>query len=156
MSRHRAIIRWQRNQQMFVDNEYSRAHSWQFDGGAEIAASASPDIVPVPHSVPGNVDPEEAFVAALSSCHMLTFLAIAAKRKFLIDSYVDDAEGVLEENALGRLAVTRVTLRPRICFSGENRPTRKQLEKMHHRSHELCFIANSVLTEVRTEIVEEE
>ena len=102
-----------------------------------------------------NVDPEEAFVASLSSCHMLTFLAIAAKRKFLVDSYVDDAEGVLAENAVGRLAVTRVTLRPRVKFSGDKQPSREQLEKMHHRSHELCFIANSVLTEVATEIVEE-
>jgi len=155
MSKHRATIRWQRDGQPFTDNRYSRAHSWHFDGGAEIAASASPDVVPLPHSVAANVDPEEAYVASLSSCHMLTFLAIAAKRKFLVDSYVDEAEGLLAENAVGRLAVTRVTLRPRVKFSGEKQPSREQLEKMHHRSHELCFIANSVLTEVVTEIVEE-
>lgn len=156
MSVHRATIRWQRDGQVFTDNEYSRAHRWQFDGGAEVAASASPDIVPLPYSDAAGVDPEEAFVAALSSCHMLTFLAIAAKRKYLVDSYVDDAEGVMGENAQARLAVARVTLRPRVRFGGSRRPSREQLEKMHHRSHELCFIANSVTTEVTTEIVEED
>ena len=154
MSQHTARITWQRGEQPFADNEYSRAHTWQFDGGAVVPASPSPDIVPLPHSVPENVDPEEAFVASLSSCHMLTFLAIAAKRRFVVDEYVDDAAGLLAKNEDGRLAITEVVLRPKVVFGGDNVPGREQLEKLHHRAHELCFIANSVRTEVRTEIVE--
>ena len=154
MSEHRAIVTWQRGDAVFVNNEYSRAHEWAFDGGVVVPASASPDVVPLPFSVADNVDPEEAFVAALSSCHMLVFLAIAAKRKYCVDNYHDDAVGVLGENEDGRQAVTRVTLRPRVTFSGDSRPSLEQLEKLHHRSHELCFIANSVKTEVVTEIVD--
>jgi organic hydroperoxide reductase OsmC/OhrA len=153
MSQHRATIRWSRNGATFTDNNYSRGHSWSFDGGAVVAASASPDVVPLPHSVAENVDPEEAFVAALSSCHMLVFLAIAAKRRWLVDDYVDDAIGLLAENADGRLAVTEVTLRPRVVFAGDRQPSVAQLERLHHRAHELCFIANSVCTTVTTEIV---
>ena len=153
MSNHLATIRWERGDASFLDMRFSRAHRWEFDGGAVVAASASPHVVPLPHAVAENVDPEEAFVAALSSCHMLTFLAIAAKRRFVVDRYDDEAVGTMTDIGGGREAVTRVVLRPRIVFSGDP-PDRAALEKMHHRAHELCFIANSVKTDVVTEIVD--
>ena len=111
-------------------------------------ASSSPHVVPLPYSVEENVDPEEAFVAALSSCHMLFFLSIAAKRRYVVDSYTDPALGVMAENEEGRVAMTRVTLSPQVVFSGERQPTQEDIDKMHHQSHELCFIANSEKTEV--------
>lgn len=154
MSQHTATVMWQRQaDEIFSDNQYSRGHEWQFDGGARVAASASPDVVPLPYSVTENVDPEEAMIAALSSCHMLVFLGIAAKKRFVVDSYQDHATGTLEKNAQGRTALTKVVLRPKVVFSGKNQPTLKVLEKMHHQSHENCFIANSVKTEVTTEII---
>ena len=153
MSTHCATIRWHRNGQSFSDNNYSRGHTWGFDGGAVVAASASPDIVPPPHSVPEYVDPEEAFVAALSSCHMLMFLSIAAKRGYVVDEYTDAASGVLGKDRNGKDMITAVTLRPSAVYSADNQPTGQQIEKMHHRSHDLCFIANSVVTDVQVEIV---
>jgi organic hydroperoxide reductase OsmC/OhrA len=153
MAEHVATIEWQRNGADFVDDKYSRAHLWKFDGGLSVPASASPHIVPEPMSVAGNVDPEEAFVASISSCHMLFFLAICARRGFVVDDYNDAAVGFLEKNADGREAITRVVLRPDARYSGKKIPTLEQLEKIHHRSHELCFIANSVRTEIVTEIV---
>ncbi|EGQ9152664.1 OsmC family protein [Vibrio parahaemolyticus] len=154
MSEHSAVIRWVRNEgEVFKDNQYSRAHFWEFDGGLTVPASPSPLVVPLPLSVEANVDPEEAFIAALSSCHMLVFLSIAAKRKYVIDSYTDEAVGVLSKNSEGRAAVTKVVLRPHIVFSGDKIPNKEQLTKMHHLSHENCFIANSVKTEVITEII---
>ena len=148
MSEYTATVSWQRDGRTFVDDDYSRGHHWEFDGGLVIPASASPDIVPLPKSVAENVDPEEAFVAALSSCHMLFFLAIAAKRGFRIDSYKDHAIGSMTKNDHGKLAMTRVVLRPEIAFSGDKQPTREQIEKIHRQSHDQCFIANSVTTEV--------
>jgi organic hydroperoxide reductase OsmC/OhrA len=148
MSEHTATIVWQRGNQPFVDNAYSRGHEWKFDGGATVAASASPDVVPLPMSVAENVDPEEAFVAALSSCHMLFFLAIAAKRGFVIDSYTDAALGYTGKNKDGRIAVTKVVLEPKISFVGDRIPIAEQVQQMHEKSHDLCFIANSVNTEV--------
>ncbi|MGF1756527.1 OsmC family protein [Photobacterium sagamiensis] len=154
MSEYTAVIRWNRSEdEIFSDNQYSRGHIWEFDGGVTVPASSSPHVVPLPYSVEANVDPEEAFIAALSSCHMLVFLSIAAKRKYVIEGYVDNALGVMEEDADGKTSVTKVTLRPHIVFSGERQPTFEQLEKMHHMSHENCFIANSVKTEVTTEII---
>ena len=117
MSEYRATIEWQRGDQAFLDNRYSRGHSWLFDGGARIAASSSPQVVPVPLSIEENVDPEEAFIASLSSCHMLFFLYFAAKGGFVLDSYVDDATGIVGKNAEGKLAVTKVTLNPVTRFS---------------------------------------
>ncbi len=153
MSEHYAQISWQRKQdEVFSDNNYSRGHVWEFDGGLTVPASPSPHVVPLPLSIEENIDPEEAYIAALSSCHMLVFLSIAAKRKYVIDSYIDKAVGTLAENEAGRMAVTKVILRPDVVFSGERVPTREQLEKMHHLSHENCFIANSVKTEIVTEI----
>ncbi len=153
MSKHTATIRWQRdNDEIFSDNQYSRGHVWEFDGGVTIPASSSPHVVPM-HSVAENVDPEEAFIAALSSCHMLVFLSIAAKRRYVVDRYEDHAGGVLGEDEHGKTSVTTVWLRPQVTFNGENIPDEAQLRKMHHLSHEHCFIANSVKTEVITEII---
>jgi len=153
MSEYVATIRWQRGDQPFTDNKYSRGHEWAFDGGITVAASASPDIVPLPMSVAENVDPEEAFVASLSSCHMLFFLDIAAKSGFVVDEYTDAAVGYLDKNNEGRIAITKVVMRPKATYSGEKIPDSEKIGKMHHRAHELCFIANSVKTEISTEIV---
>jgi organic hydroperoxide reductase OsmC/OhrA len=153
MSTYTAIISWERGDQGFIDNRYSRAHLWRFDGEVEVTASSSPHVVPLPFSNAAAVDPEEAFVASLSSCHMLWFLSIAAKRKFLVDRYTDNAEGVLAENADGKLAMTRVTLRPEVSFSGASIPSHAELDQMHHEAHDECFIANSVKSEVRCEPV---
>jgi organic hydroperoxide reductase OsmC/OhrA len=149
MSEHQAHIQWQRKpDERFVDLRFSRAHTWQFDGGQVVQASSAPTSVPLPYSKPENIDPEEAFVAALSSCHMLTFIWLAAKDKFVVDSYDDPAVGHMSKNAQGRLAVTSVRLEPQVVFSGEKIPTDEDVKRLHHGAHEQCFIANSVLTEV--------
>jgi organic hydroperoxide reductase OsmC/OhrA len=153
MSTYTATIVWERGEQAFLDRRYSRRHLMRFDGGAEVPGSSSPHSVPVPGSDPAAVDPEEAFVASLSSCHMLWFLDIASRRKFRVDRYTDEAVGVMEKNAEGKLAMTRVTLRPRVEFSGERTPTRGEIEALHHAAHVECYIANSVKTEVRCEPV---
>ena len=152
MSRYSATVSWVRGDQDFLGNEYSRGHDWHFDGGLTVPASASPDIVPLPMSVAENVDPEEAFVASLSSCHMLFFLSLAQRRKIVVDRYTDDAVGYLEQREDGRSAMTRVVLRPR-CEYADNPPDPAIVEKLHHKAHELCFIANSVTSEIVTEIV---
>ena len=152
MSEYKATISWYRkDEEDFLQSQYSRGHDWTFDGGTVVPASSSPQVVPLPYSVEANVDPEEAFVASLSSCHMLLFLSIAAKRRFIVDSYIDNAVGTMERDTNGKLSITRVKLRPQIVFSGEKQPTAEQIAKMHHQSHEQCFIANSVKTEVITE-----
>ncbi|MCW8946902.1 MAG: OsmC family protein [Sedimenticola sp.] len=151
MSTYTARITWQRGDELFVDNKYSRGHLWTFDGGVTVPASSSPHVVPVPLSVEANVDPEEAFVASLSSCHMLFFLALAAQQRFVVDSYVDDAVGVMGLNDLGKTAMLSVKLRPVISFNGEKQPTSEELESLHHKSHDFCFIANSVKTDVVVE-----
>lgn len=155
MSEHRytAEIRWERGDAVFTDNRYSRAHTWRFDGGIEVPASSSPQVVRLPFSNEAAVDPEEAFVAALSSCHMLSFLYLLAKRGFRADRYVDEATGILSRNAAGKLAMTQVTLRPQVTFSGDERPSRAELDQLHHQAHEDCFIASSVRTDVRCEPV---
>ena len=134
----------------FLRGKYSREHTWTFDGGVTVEASASPSEVPVPYSNPANVDPEEAFVAAVSSCHMLTFLFLAYKAGFQIDSYEDQAVGVMTPNDRGRRWVSAITLRPKIVYSGQ-RPTDEEEQRLHHESHEQCFIANSIKTVVRVE-----
>lgn len=153
MSSYSAEVSWQRHGEDFLGNRYSRRHLLRFDGGLEVPGSSSPHVVPLPMSDASALDPEEAFVASLSSCHMLWFLSIAAKRRFCVDSYLDKAEGVMAKNADGKLAMTVVTLRPAVSFSGERQPTREELDKLHHEAHEACFIANSVKTEVRCEPV---
>ena len=154
MSEYTAELLWVRGEgEDFLGNKYSRRHLLRFDGGAEVAGSSSPHSVPLPMSDASAVDPEEAFVASLSSCHMLWFLAIAAKRKFRVDRYFDAAVGVMEKNAQGKFAVTRVTLRPEVIFSGEHKPTRADIEHLHHTAHDECYIANSVKSEVLCEPV---
>lgn len=143
-----ATIRWSRDGADFAGNRYSRAHTWRFDGGIEVPASASPLVVPLPLSREDAVDPEEAFVAAIASCHMLTFLWLAGKKRFVIDAYEDRAAGVMTKNADGRLFVSKVTLDPAIVFSGDRRPGADAIADLHHLAHRECFIANSVLTEV--------
>jgi len=153
MSEYVVTVRWARGAELFIDNKYRRAHTWTFDGGVEVPASSSPTVVPAPYSELCAVDPEEAFVASLSSCHMLWFLSIAARRKFCVDSYVDNAHGVMAKNVAGKLAMTQVTLRPRVAFTGERLPTSDDIAAMHHKAHAECFIANSVTTDVRCEPV---
>jgi organic hydroperoxide reductase OsmC/OhrA len=145
---YRATISWKRGEGDFAKGRYSRAHSWRFDGGIEVPASAAPQVVPLPMSVAEAVDPEEAFVASLSSCHMLTFLDLARRAGFVVDSYVDEAEGVMDRIDAGRFWISKVTLHPKIAFSGEKIPDEIDLSRLHHDAHEFCFIANSVKTEV--------
>jgi organic hydroperoxide reductase OsmC/OhrA len=153
MSEYCALVKWARGKdEPYIDNKYSRGHVWEFDGGVCVPASSSPHVVPPPYSVEKNVDPEEAFVASLSSCHMLFFLSIAAKKRFVVESYTDNAIGIMEKDQTGKISMTRVTLRPKVVFTGDRMPSREELEKMHHLSHGQCFIANSVKTEVTTEI----
>ena len=145
-----ATVAWQRDGQDFAGQRYSRGHAWQFDGGLTVPASSSPLSVPLPMSVAANIDPEEALVAATSSCHMLFFLSLAAQRGYVIDDYRDDAVGELGKNAAGRLAMTRIVLRPRIVFAGEA-PSPEALAALHHDAHERCYIANSLTADVVVE-----
>jgi organic hydroperoxide reductase OsmC/OhrA len=151
MSEHVAEVVWERGDAPFLDQRYSRRHELRFDGGAQWAGSSSPQVVPAPMSDPAAVDPEEAFVASISSCHMLWFLSIAAKHGFVVDHYRDRAIGLMGKDAHGRLAITRVTLRPEVRFAGTQEPDEVEVAAMHHEAHESCFIANSVKTEVRCE-----
>lgn len=151
MHTYEATVTWNRGEQKFVDNRYSRGHTWRFDGGAQVPASSSPYVVPVPMSVAAGVDPEEALVASTSSCHMLFFLDIAAKRGFVVDGYTDRAFGVMEKTAEGKIAMTRITLRPQVTFGGERKPTPEETDRIHHESHAQCFIANSLKSEVVVE-----
>jgi organic hydroperoxide reductase OsmC/OhrA len=146
--RHGATVLWTRGTQPFVDRRYSRAHVWRFDGGAEVPASSSPLVVPLPLSDAAAVDPEEAFVAALASCHMLFFLDFASRAGLLIDRYEDRAEGLMGRNAEGREWVERVTLRPSLVLPRGTTADPALLADLHHRSHEHCFIAQSVRSQV--------
>ena len=146
-----ATVRWERDTQDFRDLRYSRRHRWTFDGGIEVAASSSPGVVRVPLSDPAAVDPEEAFVASLASCHLLSFLWLAAKAGFVVDAYADDAVGVLAPKEGGRMWVSTVTLRPRVRFAPGAAPDAAAFADLHHRAHEECFIASSVRTDVRCE-----
>jgi organic hydroperoxide reductase OsmC/OhrA len=148
MSVHTAEIAWHRHGARFTDNRYSRLHQWTFDGGAVVPASSSPQVVKVPLSDPAGVDPEEAYVAALASCHMLWFLSLAARDGYVVDAYVDLAEGTMGHNAEGRAAVTVVTLKPQVGFSGGKLPDDGELARLHHEAHASCFLANSVKTRI--------
>jgi organic hydroperoxide reductase OsmC/OhrA len=143
-----AKLVWERGGQAFTDQKYSRAHEWIFDGGLRVPASSSPLSVALPMSNADNLDPEEALVAAASSCHMLFFLSIAAGSGFVIDRYQDHATGVLGMNAQGKMALTKITLHPEITFSGALQPGPQELEAMHHRAHDQCYIANSLKAEI--------
>lgn len=149
MATYEARIRWTRGpNEIFSDGRYSRAHTWAFDGGVVVPASSAVSAVPLPFSKPENVDPEEAFVAAISSCHMLTFLYLAAKARLIVDTYDDNAVGEMARNDQGRLAVTRVRLAPVIAFSGPVAPADADVARLHHDAHAECYIANSVRSEI--------
>lgn len=143
-----AEVIWERGQQAFLDNRYSRQYLMKFDGGIEVIGSSSPWVVPLPLSEPQAVDPEESFVSAISSCHMLWFLSIAAKRGFVVDSYHDQAVGVMTANAHKKYWVSDVVLQPKILFSGVKLPSLEAIQQMHDEAHEECFIANSVKTQI--------
>ncbi|MET0226503.1 MAG: OsmC family protein [Dokdonella sp.] len=151
MSEHTANIRWQRGEGEFAQGRYSRAHQWRFDGGAVIAASPSPHVVPAPWSDAAAIDPEEAFVASISSCHMLWFLSLAAERGFIVDHYEDDAVGTMARIAPQRQAITEVVLRPAIGYAAGAAPDAAAASALHEAAHERCFIANSVKTAIRIE-----
>ncbi len=152
MSEHLATIEWSRGDQPFLDKRYARAHDWRFDGGAVVRGSSAPsDLVPAPLSDPAAVDPEEALVAALSSCHMLFFLAFAAKSGFTVDRYRDEAVGVLGRDDRGKTSITSVALRPLVAFSGETQPDAAAIDDLHHRAHGACYIANSIRADVTIE-----
>ncbi len=146
MTQHHATIEWQRGTADFTYEAYSRDHGWSFPGGIEVAASAAPAF----KGSPDRLDPEEAFVAAIASCHMLTFLALAARKNIVVERYQDHAVGVLEKNDDGRLAITKVTLRPQLSFGGDP-PAAEELNRLHQQSHQGCFIANSVQTTITVE-----
>jgi len=148
MSEHRATISWTRSSPDFLKGQYSREHMWSFDGGVTLAASPSPSVVPAPWSNAALVDPEEAYVASVASCHMLTFLWLAGRQGFQVDSYRDEAVGTMTKNERGVPWVSRITLRPTIEWSGAKAPTPADLERLHHDAHDGCFIANSIKTEV--------
>lgn len=153
MSEYFAGIVWElKSGEDFLANQYSRSHSWHFDGGVQVLASSSPHLVPPPHSVAEAVDPEEAFVASLSSCHMLWFLALAAQSGFLVKEYKDNATGTMARNKEGRMAMTELVLKPIAEFENGYCPDNEQLASLHHEAHEKCFIANSVKTNVRIEL----
>jgi organic hydroperoxide reductase OsmC/OhrA len=149
MVSYKATVEWSRAGANFLDNKYSREHRWEFDSGVTVPASSSPHVVPIPYSNPNAVDPEEALIVALASCHMLSFLYVAAKNAFVVDDYKDEATGKMTRNAAGKFWVSEVTLNPKIQFSGEKIPGAAEIKALHHRAHEECFIANSVKTLVR-------
>lgn len=150
MSDYTAVIEWSRGDQPFLDNRYARAHNWRFDGGAVVRGSSAPGSVPIPMSDPAAVDPEEAVVAAVSSCHMLFFLAYAAKSGLIVDHYEDHAVGTLARDDRSKVSLTTITLRPSVRFSGEA-PGAATLTDLHHRAHEACYISNSLRSDVRIE-----
>lgn len=156
MAAYKATITWKRNGANFTDNRYKRAHLWQFDGGVKMPASSSPHVVPLPYSDPSAVDPEEALLAAMASCHMLAFLSIAAKRGYIVDEYKDAAEAIMEKNSAGKWAITKAVLHPVSKYSANAAPKKEEDLEMHHEAHEECFIANSVRTEINIEPVIEE
>jgi organic hydroperoxide reductase OsmC/OhrA len=150
--RYEATVRWQLQEgERFTAQRYGRGHEWAFDGGARVRASASAQHVRAPYADPAGIDPEEALVAALASCHMLFFLHLAARAGFVVAAYEDRAEGVMGRREDGREWISRVTLRPAVAFAGEKRPDEAAVAALHHAAHEGCYIANSVRTEVRIE-----
>jgi organic hydroperoxide reductase OsmC/OhrA len=151
MSEHKATIKWTRTGGDFLKGRFSREHTWSFDGGVTVPASASPSVVPPPLSNPANVDPEEAFVASLSSCHMLTFVYLAQRAGFVVDSYEDEAVGVLAKNEAGARWIATVTLRPQVVYGADKRPTPEDEQRLHHEAHEQCFISQSVKSDVRVD-----
>jgi organic hydroperoxide reductase OsmC/OhrA len=148
MSEHKATISWKRSGPDFLKGKFSREHAWKFDGGLTVPASASPSVVPTPFSNPANIDPEEAFVASVSSCHMLTYVYLACRQGFQVDSYEDEAVGKMTKNEQGVPWVSSIVLSPKIAYSGEKLPSQADEERLHHLAHEQCFISNSIKTSV--------
>jgi organic hydroperoxide reductase OsmC/OhrA len=148
MSQHKATIKWAFSGQDFLKGRFSREHTWTFDGGQTVTASASPSVVPAQFCNVAGVDPEEAFVASLSSCHMLTFVYLASRKGFGISAYEDEAVGTMTKNAEGRMWISSVTLAPRVTWSGDKRPTPEEEHALHEAAHHECFISNSVKTEI--------
>lgn len=147
MSEHPAALSWSRNDREFTYETYSRDHVLTFENGQKSLASSAPGFVGNPEAL----NPETLLVGSLSSCHMLTFLAVCAKRGYVVDHYDDDASGLLEKNSDGKMAITRITLRPKVTFSGDKRPSAEELAKLHERAHANCFIGSSIRAEVRVE-----
>ncbi|WP_103070469.1 OsmC family protein [Aquimarina sediminis] len=147
--KHSARIFWKKEpQELFVDGEYSRTHMWSFDGGAKLIASSSPQVVPIPMSDPSVIDPEEAFLASLSSCHMLFFLSIAMSQKYSVKTYEDNVCGTLGKNKKGKTAIEQIKLNPKVIFCGSKQPSMAQVVKMHDMAHARCFIANTIQSEI--------
>jgi organic hydroperoxide reductase OsmC/OhrA len=151
MSDHRATVLWTRTDEGFLQSKYSRNHTWSFDGGLTVPATAAPNVIPPPWTDVTHIDPEEAFIASVASCHMLTFLHVASKAGFLVDRYEDEAIGTMAKNEKGIPWVKTIVLRPRIAFGGEKIPSAPEIDQLHHKAHDFCFIANSVKTEIRVE-----
>lgn len=150
--KYEARVTWNKKDgEKFTDNRYSRAHEWAFDCGITVRASSSPSVVPLPLSAADAIDPEEGLVASVSSCHMLYFLFFAAKKGFVVERYDDEAFGVLEKNEAGKMFMSRITLRPKVTFSGDRTPSADELHALHHSAHEECFIATSLKTEIGVE-----
>ncbi len=148
--RYTASVFWEKKDtESFTDNKYSRKHTWAFDGGTEVPASSSPQVVPLPMSDASAVDPEEAFVAAISSCHMLFFLSIAASNNYIIETYEDNAEGVMRKNESGQMVMADIILNPKIVFSGSNIPSAEQINSLHDSAHKKCYLANSVKSTIK-------
>ena len=151
MSEHKAVIKWALPSGDFLKGRYTREHTWSFDGGLTVPASASPTVVPVPMSNPANIDPEEAFVASVSSCHMLTFLFVAYREKLEVLAYEDEAVGVMTKNDAGVQWISSVVLNPKVKY-GATTPTPEQERRMHDAAHHGCFISNSVKTDIRVQL----
>jgi organic hydroperoxide reductase OsmC/OhrA len=149
MASYQATVEWSRKGADFLDNKYSREHRWHFDGGVTVIGSSSAHVVPIPYSNPSAVDPEEALIVALASCHMLSFLYVAGKNGLIVDDYRDEATGKMAKNEAGKFWIAEVTLHPKIHFSGAKLPSASEIKALHHAAHEECFIANSVKTDVR-------
>jgi len=152
MSEHKAVIRWKHSRGEFLEGKYSREHTWTFDGGFTVPAAPSPLNVPVAYGNPANVDPEEAFVAAVSSCHMLTFLYLAYQAGFQVETYEDSAIGQMNKNDRGIPWVSQVTLHPKIVYCADKSPAVQEQAELHHQAHEQCIIANSIKTEVVVDV----
>lgn len=147
MSEHKVTITWKKETEDFSYKKYDRTHEWHFEGGTVVKASSAVEYLGKKELV----NPEEALAASISSCHMLSFLAIASRKRWVVEIYKDEAVAILEKNDNGKLAVTKTYLKPKVIFSGETKPTKEEISWLHHAAHEECFIANSVLTEIIVE-----
>lgn len=148
MPNYKATIHWKRSGAKFLDHKYQRRHTWTFDSGLTMTAAASPHIVGESYTDPSAIDPEEAFTASVASCHMLWFLSLAAGRGFVVNNYMDNSQGVLEKNSEGKLAMTKVIIRPVVTFETERMPSQNDFLGLHRQAHSKCFIANSIKSDI--------